>query len=171
MPWSGRFNCTINDAVYSLRIQRFFWSIFSFNMQYGHLKLPWVSSSVMVVGINLPQHGQLTPRICCDVPPETAFSSSSVRVYSFVSLFLLSMFVCPFFILNICFVIRQSRRDFFSAYSFTEEAFGGVDSELVSRESPMLWRDSLRCRVQNRCNCRTCGCFISAFRIAKRSKL
>lgn len=28
----------------------------------------------------------------------------------------------------------------------------------------MLWRNSLRCRVQNSCNCRTCGCFLSAFR-------
>lgn len=93
----------------------------------------------MVVGINLPQCGQLIPGICGDVPPETAFSSSSVRVYSFVSLFLLSMFVRPFFILNICFVIRQSRRDF-SAYPFSRKKHleGAIPS--LSPMEPMLWR-------------------------------
>lgn len=88
----------------------------------------------MVIGINLPQHGQLIPGTCDDLPPETAFSSSSVRMYSFVSLFLLSMFVWPFFILNICFVIRQSRRNFSGVVVFPEEAFGRINSESVARK-------------------------------------
>lgn len=108
--------------------------MFSTNKQYGHLIRGRTSKSVMVVGINLPQLGQLIPGTCDDLPPETAFSSSSVRVYSFVSLFLLSMFVRPFFILNICFVIRQSRRNFSGVAVFPEEAFGRVDSEPVSRK-------------------------------------
>ena len=58
----------------------------SFDRQYGHLRCPCVSNSVMVIGINLPQCGHFrpgidsTPPLSSNLPPETLSSSSSLRI-------------------------------------------------------------------------------------------
>ena len=87
-PWNfDNFKAFAASAAAAVYFCCFCWVMRgSFDRQYGHLRCPCASNSVMVVGINLPQCGHFrpgidsTPPLSSNLPPETLSSSSSLRI-------------------------------------------------------------------------------------------